>query len=1121
MQVLKKITACVSALSLIITSVSAFAYNDVPEDYRYGEAIAFLTNSGVVQGNGDGSFTPESLLSRAEFATMLDAAFEIEGEGTHSFEDVPQGAYYEKTVAKLVNIGVLSGKSEKLFAPDDGVTHEEAVEMIVKIYEYASGENMLSGVETLPYDYDDVSDWAQASMDKAMAYRIPLVSDGNTISPGAVLSRGEAAQLVANALLCLGEPKGQQGVEPTKIVQNKIGNVYYTTDAVELVISTDYSLVKYEVRDFYNTIVKKGYLKSREGEARIDLTELGIGHYSFAVYAPTDEAEQLCKTFFCIIDEYDFTDIGPEDAKFGVNTHMDNSWQGWSPEILELANIAGARIFRDASWWANVEREKGVYDSSLAKKALPYAKKYDMYAWDLTIQTNPLYDGGMTPQTEEGFEGQANFANALAELWDGRMLWIDILNEVEAVGTGPLGKEPITLYNNVKRCYEVVKANHPEVQISTTSAVNEWDEEFYKLGAFNYLDWVGVHNYPKNKVGLEEVETGSGPEKEIKKLYDNIKAMVDKYNTSGHEIKLSLNETGGHTANYSGGVTYREQAEYVSRIHAAALQAGYDNIIWYALMNDGHNENINEQNYGLLYSKNGKYGDWAPKESYQAYCVDTRKLSRAEVKETITDGNIYQYVFTTEDGKDLNVLNAVDGADVALYTDEPVKITNIMGKEEVYTPVNGKIYLNLVTEPVYIEGTVQVKEENLPVKQNVVNTIIDSMAKLSVEADGGLASENITAEFNGQEFGLGDTCDIETTKDTEAASIVTVVKYNGKPFARLYKNVDYKKPYDVEVSEKMSAGSDLNIVCDLEITATNNMDQDLTVSGIRYNFGDREGVIEVSGTISPHESAVWNYSFDKLTSGLVYNAKFNLVCGEFERDEDDFEGGYDYNIMPQGTMVIDGVVDEGLKNLENCLYIPPESMVMGLMKQNTITSAEDFSAQAWLCYDDNNVYMCVDVVDDYHSAPNTGNNIWSNDSIQFTFYGEGFEDLKYPPASSGDITSAMDNIHYYEFGVSLTDSGSTEKACWRDVANGTDPIREHAYQYVVKRNEATKHTVYELAVPWSTIYPLTSENVEDLRVSIAAIENDGNGRDGWYEWGGGICYEKNVDLFKHVHLLKK
>lgn len=1119
MKALKKITACAAALSLITASFSAIAYNDVPEDYPYGEAIAFLTDSGVVKGDGNGNFAPKELLTRAEFAVMLEAAFDIGGEEQHDFTDVPAGAYYEKALGRLQKAGILNGKSDGIFAPNDSVTHEEAVKMIVKAYESVTGESMISGVEVVPADYDSVSDWARTSMDKAMEYRIPLVSETNTLSPTAALTRGEAAKLVTNALLCLGEPKRQQGIQPTKIIQNKLGNVYYTTEPAAFEVSTDYSLIRYEVRDFYNTIVKKGYAKARGGRAKFDFTDLGIGHYSFSAYSPTDdETTELCKTFFCIINEYDFTDIDPETAKFGINTHLENAWQGWEHELLELAYIAGARIFRDGSWWENVEREKGVYHSGLASNSMEYAKKYNMAAWDLTVQTHRFYDGGVTPYTEEGINGQANFANALADCWNGRMKWIDILNEFEDTSNGPGGKKPETLYNIVKRCYEVVKQNHPDVQIGVTAYGSEWDKEFYQLGAFNYLDYLGVHRYPKMVLGDTP---GVGPETDIKPLYDKIKAMVDKYNTSGHKVHIYMNETGGHTANFSAGVTYREQAEYVPRILATALSAGFENVIWYSLMNDGHDENINEQNFGLIYSSKGKYGDWAPKEAYQAYCVATRKLSRADVKETVTDGNIYRYVFTTEDGKDLSVLNALNGADVAVYTDEPIKITNIMGKEEIYTPVNGKVYLELKPEPVYVEGTIDVKEEKVPVKANLSNLIVDSTAKLRIEADNGLNAGNITAEFNGEEFGVGEVCEIETLKEQSKASIVTVVKADGKPFARLYEDVEYRHPYDLTVKENLYVKEDMNIVCDLDFAVQNNMDEDITINGIRYQFGDREGTIEVSGVIPAKESQTWQYSFDKLTSGLVYNARFNLICDKYESKTADFEGNYDYNIMPRGKMVIDGKIDDNLENLKNCLYIPPESMAKAVLLPGSLSNTDDYNAQAWLCYDDDNVYLCVDATDDIHSAPQAGSNIWSNDSIQFTFYADGFGDLKYPPISDKDDTSAMGKQFYYEFGVSLLDSGVMEKTCWRDVANGTTPRRDYPYNYVIKRDEATKHTVYELAVPWNTIYPLTPDKVEDLRMSIVVVENDMNGRDGWLEWGGGIGYSKDTSLFKHIHLLKK
>ncbi|MGN0179385.1 MAG: S-layer homology domain-containing protein [Monoglobaceae bacterium] len=1111
MRALKKITACVAALSLITVSFSAAAYNDVPADYQYGEAIAFLTDSGIVRGDGNGNFAPKELLTRAEFVTMLDAAFDIGVEGAHGFGDVPEGAYYESALGKLQQAGIVSGKADGIFAPEDPVTHEEAVKMIVSAYELVTGENIQGGVEVEPTDYKSVSLWAKDSMDKAMAYRIPLVSENNTISPTSALTRGEAAELVTNALLCFGEAKAAQGIEPTKIIQNKLGNVYFTTERVNFELSTDYSLIKYEVRDFYNMVVEKGYAKSKGGTVEFDFTDLGIGHYSFAAYNTGDDQE-LCKTFFCIIDEYDFSDIDPATAKFGINTHLDNSWQGWDPKLLDLAYVAGARIFRDASWWGNVEREKGVYNSSLANNSIDYAKKYNMSAWDLTIQTNSLYDGGYTPYSEEGIQAQANLVNGLAECWGDRMGWIDILNEYESVSVGPESKKPETLYKIVKRCYEVAKPVHPEVNIGVTAYGSEWDEEFCKLGALNYVDYLGVHTYPKSKIGDTP---GLGPETDIKDTYDIVKNMVDKYNTGGRDVKICLNESGAHTANYSGGVTYREQAEYAPRILASALSAGFENIIWYSLMNDGHDENINEQNYGLLYGLKGKYGDYAPKESYQAFCVATRKLSRVDVKETITDGKIYQYVFTTNDGKDLSVLNALPGADVALYTDEPVKITNIMGKEDIYTPVNGKIYLTLTTEPVYVEGTVTVKEEKLPVRENITNTIVNSTAELSIEADSDLNAGDITAEFNGIEFGVGEVCDIETTKDVSDVSIVTVVKSNGKPFARLYKNVQYKQPYDFTVNENLYTNNDLNIVCDLEFDIFNNMDENINVSGIKYQFGDVEGIIDVSGVIPAKESQKWNYSFDKLTSGLVHNAKFSLICDEVESDDVDFEGNYDYNIMPKGKMVVDGVVDEGLENLENCLYIPSESMVKAVLQPGGLTDKEDYDAQAWLTYDDKNLYICVDAADDNHKAPQSGSNIWSNDCIQFAFYADGLSEFK------ADFPQGMDRLHYYEFGVSLLDSGSVEKACWRDVANGTEPVREYKYQYAVKRDETTKHTVYEVEIPWDTIYPISPERVEDLRMSVVVVENDGSGRDGWLEWGGGIAYSKDVSLFKHVHLLKK
>ena len=50
---------------------TATGYTDVPEDAWYADAAMELQRSGVMQGTGDGTFSPDDSFMRAQLATVL------------------------------------------------------------------------------------------------------------------------------------------------------------------------------------------------------------------------------------------------------------------------------------------------------------------------------------------------------------------------------------------------------------------------------------------------------------------------------------------------------------------------------------------------------------------------------------------------------------------------------------------------------------------------------------------------------------------------------------------------------------------------------------------------------------------------------------------------------------------------------------------------------------------------------------------------------------------------------------------------------------------------------------------------------------------------------------------
>ena len=91
----KRCVVCLllTAVLLAGTILPAFAYDDVPSAAWYAGTVREITERGWMNGLGNGSFAPESSMTRAMFVTVLHRAVGTPDGGAIPFTDVPDGAY--------------------------------------------------------------------------------------------------------------------------------------------------------------------------------------------------------------------------------------------------------------------------------------------------------------------------------------------------------------------------------------------------------------------------------------------------------------------------------------------------------------------------------------------------------------------------------------------------------------------------------------------------------------------------------------------------------------------------------------------------------------------------------------------------------------------------------------------------------------------------------------------------------------------------------------------------------------------------------------------------------------------------------------------------------------------
>lgn len=136
MRNLKKVLALVIAFSMMLSVVAFAGFNDVAEDADYAGAVELLSALDIIVGDDLGNFNPDKTISRAEMAAIICRIKGLEAsanaaKGATKFVDVPADHWASGYVNIANQNGVIAGYGDGKFGPEDEVTYEAAVKMVV------------------------------------------------------------------------------------------------------------------------------------------------------------------------------------------------------------------------------------------------------------------------------------------------------------------------------------------------------------------------------------------------------------------------------------------------------------------------------------------------------------------------------------------------------------------------------------------------------------------------------------------------------------------------------------------------------------------------------------------------------------------------------------------------------------------------------------------------------------------------------------------------------------------------------------------------------------------------------------------------------------------------------
>lgn len=472
--------------------------------------------------------------------------------------------------------------------------------------------------------------------------------------------------------------------------QAQLGNIFLSTQTVQIPVHTTGGLVSWTVTDFYGNQVAAAVTPVSNGQAIIAPGLGRLGYFALQATALTNgNAVATASTAFAVVAPSNVAAM--HDSPFGVNTHFA---QGWTTDVIPLIALGGIAQFRDEQYWQNVE-------PTLTTPATYTFAGYQPYmAATSAAGLNPLmtldfansnYDGGNTPYTTAGQTGYSNYAKALLTQYGLQVSTVAIWNEYNGTWcAGPAtANRPLYYTQMLMSAYTAIKAVRPDVQVVGGACVPlplPWFQNLFAAGAQDYMDKIDIHPYVPFPEG---VELGIAA----------LQTLSASYNHGNGPKPVWATECGEPDLINPG---RQDMARYLVRLMTLMLSVKVERMYWYLAFD------YNGATTGLLRGPTDPLGPYVPSSAFPAYSNLIQQLYGATyIGQDTTDPRTRSYHFANRSGSDVRVVWSATGtAQLVLTTNSPLTSIDIMGVSTVLQPTNGMIAITATNTPFYLIGPI-------------------------------------------------------------------------------------------------------------------------------------------------------------------------------------------------------------------------------------------------------------------------------------------------------------------------------------------------------------------------------------------------------------------------------
>ena len=171
-------------------------FTDIAGHWAENE-IRELAKEGIINGRSETEFEPEDTMTRAEYAALIRRAIGLNPSiYSGGFNDVEGNAWYANEIQAIVNAGIMSGDADGSFRPNAPISREEMAKVIVNAYLAKSGAADVTAAEISFTDSGEIAPWAQEYIGKAATLGLINGMGDGSYAPKGNMTRAQGSVVI-------------------------------------------------------------------------------------------------------------------------------------------------------------------------------------------------------------------------------------------------------------------------------------------------------------------------------------------------------------------------------------------------------------------------------------------------------------------------------------------------------------------------------------------------------------------------------------------------------------------------------------------------------------------------------------------------------------------------------------------------------------------------------------------------------------------------------------------------------------------------------------------------------------------------------------------------------------